>query len=112
MANTIISADDTAANALAVTGAAPVSSISATPAAQAGSRSRKEMRNDEGGAADDAIVRCMKAWNYAYKKESADLDEGEDDYPAEKAANEAYLRDAPPLNGLKNICEFIACINF
>ena len=54
----------------------------------------------------------MKAWNYAYKKEAANLDEGEDDYPAEKKANQAYLRDTPPLVGLKNICEFIACINF
>jgi hypothetical protein len=54
----------------------------------------------------------MRAWNYTYKKEAANLGEGESDWPAEKAANKAYLRAAPPLRGYKNICDFIACINF
>jgi hypothetical protein len=64
--------------------------------------------NDE----NEAIVHCMKAWNYAYKKEAADLDDDESDYPAHKAGNEAYLRAIPPLVCYENICEFIACINF
>jgi hypothetical protein len=51
----------------------------------------------------------MRAWNYTYKKGRA---EDLSDYQAEKAANEAYLRAAPPLRGYKNICDFIACINF
>ena len=59
-----------------------------------------------------AIVQCMRAWNYAYKKKIAEIDDGESDWPAEKAANEAYLRETPPLSGHKNICDFIACINF
>jgi hypothetical protein len=54
----------------------------------------------------------MRAWNYAYKKEAANLAEGESDYPAEKVANHAYLRETPPLVGYENICEFIACVNF
>jgi hypothetical protein len=58
------------------------------------------------------IIRCMKAWNYAYRKEAENLDDDESDYPAQKAANEAYLRATPPLNGYENICDFIACINF
>ena len=57
-----------------------------------------------------AIVRCMRAWNYAYKKEAADEDAT--GYQAEKAGNEAYLKATPPLVGYKNICDFIACINF
>jgi hypothetical protein len=61
---------------------------------------------------DKAVVSCMRAWNYAYKKEAANLGEGESDYPAEKAANQAYLRETPPLSGHENICDFIACINF
>src|SRR5580704_326186 len=61
---------------------------------------------------NDAIVNCMQAWNYAYKKEAADLDDDESDYPAQKAGNEAYLRATPPLVGYENICQFIACINF
>jgi hypothetical protein len=112
MENTIVSADAAAANAPAATEATAISTEPATPTTPAGSKSRKEIRNDEDDAGDEAIVRCMKAWNYAYKKEAANLDEGEDDYPAEKKANQAYLRDTPPLVGLKNICEFIACINF
>jgi hypothetical protein len=59
-----------------------------------------------------AIIRCMKAWNYAYKKEVADIDDDESDYPAHKAGNEAYLLAMPHLDGYKNICDFIACVSF
>ena len=58
------------------------------------------------------IIRCMKAWNYAYRKEAEDLDDDESDYPAHKAANEAYLRAMPHLDGYENICDFIACVSF
>src|SRR5580692_12337059 len=61
---------------------------------------------------NQAILRCMRAWNYAYKKVADDLDEDENDYPAQKAGNKAYLRTVPPLNGFENICDFISCINF
>jgi hypothetical protein len=61
---------------------------------------------------NQAILRCMRAWNYAYKKAADDLDEDENDYPAQKAGNKAYLRAMPPLNGQENICDFISCINF
>ncbi|MEI9968041.1 MAG: hypothetical protein WDM87_05235 [Terracidiphilus sp.] len=107
MENTIVSAGDAAA-----TGATAISTESATPTTPAGSRSRKETCKDKDDTEDEAIVQCMKAWNYAYKKEAANLDEGESDYPAEKKGNQAFLRDTPPLVGLKNICQFIACINF
>jgi hypothetical protein len=58
------------------------------------------------------IVRCMKAWNYAYRKEAENLDDDESDYPAQKAGNEAYLRAIPHLDCYPNICDFIACISF
>jgi hypothetical protein len=112
MENTIVSADATAANAPAAADATEITTEPAAPTTPAASRSRKETCKDKDDAEDEAIVHCMKAWNYAYKKEAANIDEGESDYPAEKKANEAYLRDTPPLVGLKNICEFIACINF
>ncbi len=54
----------------------------------------------------------MKAWNYAYRKEAEDLDDDESDYPAHKAANEAYLRAMPHLDCYPNICDFIACVSF
>ena len=76
----------------------------------AGASTVKNARKPEDD--NEAIVRCMHAWNYAYKKEAADLDDDESHYPAEKAANKAYLRAIPPLLGYENICEFIACINF
>jgi|GEM_PF-4625097 len=61
---------------------------------------------------NEAILRCMRAWNYAYKKAAEDLDEDESHYPAQKAGNKAYLRTVPPLKGYENICDFISCINF
>jgi hypothetical protein len=61
---------------------------------------------------NETIVRCMKAWNYAYRKEAENLDDDESDYPAHKVANEAYLRAMPHLDGYENICDFIACVSF
>jgi len=61
---------------------------------------------------NQAILRCMRAWNCAYKKAADDLDEDESHWPAQKAGNQAYLRAMPPLNGQENICDFISCINF
>ena len=52
-------------------------------------------------------------FDVAYKKEAADLDDDESDYPAHKAGNEAYLRDAMPLLvGYDNIRDFIACTTY
>jgi hypothetical protein len=59
-----------------------------------------------------AVNRCLRAWQYAFDKESADLDEDDPDDDAWKAASEAYLRATPPLSGHENICHFIACINY
>ena len=61
-------------------------------------------------AGKKAIRRCMRAWNYAYKKHSAGPGASAD--LAHQAANAAYLRAMPVLVGYKNICEFIACVNF
>jgi hypothetical protein len=105
MANIIVSADP-------VPGALPIATAASAASAITTTRTGSKSRKDKDDTEDEAIVRCMKSWNYAYKKEAADIDEDESDYPARKAANEAYLRDTPPLIGLKNICEFIACINF
>jgi hypothetical protein len=54
-----------------------------------------------------AVERCVRAWSRAHKKK---LDEGEDDYEAERAANEAYLSAMPPLAGRDNIRNFVACV--
>ncbi|HEY1805282.1 MAG TPA: hypothetical protein VGG45_12480 [Terracidiphilus sp.] len=59
-----------------------------------------------------AIARCMRAWNYACKKETARHGSNANDDLINQAANAAYLRAMPVLAGYKNICEFIACINF
>jgi hypothetical protein len=100
MADTTVSTDTAAAEL-------PISTAPAISATPARSKARKDKDDD-----DKAIVSCMRAWNYAYKKEAVNLGEGESDYPAEKAANQAYLRETPPLVGHKNVCDFIACINF
>jgi hypothetical protein len=59
-----------------------------------------------------AIARCMRAWNYAYKKETARLGDHPSDDLASQAANAAYLRAMPVLAGYQHTCDFIACINF
>lgn len=99
---------DTTVSTEIVAAALPIPAVPVTSAALSRSKARKEKPDTE----NEAIIHCMKAWNYAYKKKAADLDEGQSDYPAEKVANQAYLRETPPLSGHKNICDFIACINF
>ena len=59
---------------------------------------------------NEAVERCNRAWQRVYNKELANIAEGESDYPARKAANQAYQRVMPPLSGYQNICDFIACI--
>jgi hypothetical protein len=59
-----------------------------------------------------AIARCMRAFQRAYQKKLANLDEGEDKYFAEKADRLAYLRAVPPLSGYDDIRDFITCIAF
>ena len=119
MADTIVSTDTIAAelpiqtaravaNPLAAISALETTSALATSTKPTGSRARK----DKPGAENEAIVHCMRVWNYTYKKEAANLAEGESDWPAEKAANQAFLREVPPLSGHKNICDFIACVSF
>ncbi len=101
MANTTVSTPTVAAP-----GAPQISTSTTNASAPAGKKARKPDDDNE------AIVRCMHAWNYAYKKKAADLDDDESDYPAEKAANEAYLRAMPHLDSYENIRDFIACISF
>lgn len=67
--------------------------------------------SDDGGTSGEkAIEACMRSWNYAYKKQCAAGNPN--DYECKKAGNIAFLRNTPPLAGYKNICDFIACINF
>ena len=70
-------------------------------------KAHKEKNDDE-----KAINKCMRAWNYAYRKVLPTLDEDQSDWQAEKAGNAAYLSNIPPLVGYENICNFIACINY
>jgi hypothetical protein len=73
-----------------------------------------EPRNDlppKDNSVAKAINRCLRAWQYAFDKETDDLDEDDPDDDAWKAAGDAYLRATPPLSGHENICHFIACIN-
>jgi hypothetical protein len=56
-----------------------------------------------------AVARCIRAWHRAQRKESA---AGGSDYKSSCAGNIAYLRAVPPLQGFKNIRDFIACVTF
>jgi hypothetical protein len=75
--------------------------------ALAGSITTKDTRADSG---KEALASCMRSWNYAYKKRAEEKHSSE--YECEKAGNKAFLRATPPLCGYKNICDFIACINY
>jgi hypothetical protein len=66
----------------------------------------------EDDSAIKAINRCMRAWNHAYKKETAGSAEDESTIRAQRIAEDAYLRATPLLRGYTNICDFIACINY
>src|SRR5579863_8226567 len=59
-----------------------------------------------------ALNRCLRAWNYTYKKNLAEYSGRDRQTLAEDEANKALLRATPPLSGYKNICDFIACINY
>ncbi len=63
----------------------------------------------EDGSGSKAIASCMRSWNYAFKKRAEAKHPTE--WECEKAGNKAYLNAVPPLSGLQNICDFIACIN-
>jgi len=52
----------------------------------------------------------MNAWNSAHDEQAEH--KGSSSYECEKAGNKAYLKAAPSLSGYKNICDFIACINY
>jgi len=82
-------------------------SAPAKSTAPAGSSTAKDTNNDSG---KEALASCMRSWNYAYKKLAEDDDSTE--YECEKADNKAFFKATPPLCGYKNICEFIACINY
>jgi hypothetical protein len=79
----------------------------ANSTALAGSFTTKDTSDDSGKA---AIASCMRSWNYAYRKRAGA--KHATDWECEKAGNKAYLNAVPPLSGLENICDFIACINF
>ena len=54
-----------------------------------------------------AVARCIRAWHRAYKKQ---LEDDESKFQAEQAGNRAYLCAMPPLAGLDNIRDYIACV--
>jgi hypothetical protein len=56
-----------------------------------------------------AIVRCLRAWQRAYKKTYTDP---ESDYHAKRAGDRAFLRAMPPLSGFENIRDFVACVTY
>ena len=118
MADTIVSIDTapgappTAAAPAATSEAADDASEPTTKSEVADASEPRNIFPPKDNSVIKAINRCMRAWNYAYDKEAADLDEDDPDSDAWKAASEAYLRATPPLSGYENICHFIACINY
>jgi len=69
-----------------------------------------ELQTQSGDPGKEAIDICRRAWNSAHD-EQAEI-KGSSNWDCEKAGNKAYLEAAPSLSGYKNICDFIACINY
>jgi hypothetical protein len=67
-------------------------------------------QTSSGDSGKDAIDVCMRAWNSTYDKRAED--DNPSAYECEKAGKKAYLKAVPSLSGYKNICDFIACINY
>lgn len=61
-----------------------------------------------------AIKACIRAHRYAFNKEfaKADLDDDEPDFEANRAGKAAYLQTMPPLVGLQNISDCLACVAY
>jgi hypothetical protein len=55
-----------------------------------------------------AVVRCIQSWNRTMMKEVA---AGTDILAARRLANASYKMVMPPLVGLANIKDFIACVS-
>jgi len=79
----------------------------AKPAAIAGSGTAADTRD---GFAKGALTSCVRAWTHAYKRLAQE--ECPQEYQCQKAGNRAFLKAMPLLCGHKNICDFIACINY
>ena len=58
-------------------------------------------------AANPAVARCLNAWARTNKAERA---KGKSKMDADREANQAYRDAMPPLSGLENIRDFIACV--
>ncbi len=67
-----------------------------------------ETQSDDPGK--DAIDMCRRAWTSAHSKQAEDANSSA--WDCEKAGNKAYLKAVPALSGYRNICEFVACINY
>lgn len=71
-----------------------------------------EPDNPDRPSDNPSVLRCIRAWNRAYRKKLNELDEDESDYPATEAGKRYYLRAMPPLAGYQNISDFIACVTY
>jgi cobalamin biosynthesis protein CobT len=77
-----------------------------------GEESGDDNPGDRAPARNSAASRCIRAWNRAYHRKLDQLGKNTDDYRAQSAGKEAFLRQLPPLAGFKNVRDFVACIAY
>jgi|ERR1035437_9468645 hypothetical protein len=68
-----------------------------------------EANETSGASANPAVACCLSAWRHVYKAETA---KGAHYINAAHTAGQAYRRAMPPLSGLENIRDFIACVAY
>jgi len=66
-------------------------------------------KTDTSGESNPAVFRCCQAWRAAYNNLRK---KGKSDRSASEAADDAYCNAMPPLFGVRNIRNFIACVTY
>lgn len=64
-------------------------------------------KKNQPAESNPAVARCLKAWNAAYRATERN---GEDEEECAYVAAMAYCEALPPLFGVRNIRNYIACV--
>jgi hypothetical protein len=74
---------------------------------------RGEIEHYDRPLQNPAVYRCYCAWSHALKKEQAKLAANKDaEDKVRSVSKSAYLRNMPPLDSLRNVRDFIACVTY
>jgi hypothetical protein len=82
------------------------------PAKNEPTSEESEAKQPDRPSSNASVARCSRAFNRAYRKKIDELGEGANDSEARLVGKTFYMRALPPLAGIGNIRDFIACITY